>query len=337
MPQYEPHPRRGRDRLELAVEPRCILVTGASGVAGRALVEQLTARGLEVHCADSQPMSAPVVAFHLMPNPANPSFLPALARIVQRHGIDLVIPADSDSLPAISIGRLSLGVDVVVPGPGPTGTAHDRLLTAWSLWSHGVAVPDFGVPSNFVDADAALDVMGGQFTLRSRRASDTRAAAVLNASEDLDWPAMSDDWFVQQFVPGPAYSVVVYRPLDGQGRLTTVVEEIVREDGTSTVTRVRDEDAAGVAGVAHAAVRALGLTGPLEVGLRRRADGVPVVLDVLAGFGLHSGLVPEIIDAVLRDHPRSTSIGVGLDATNGMAPDSPVGLRNLVGRMGAVR
>lgn len=273
----------------------------------------------------------------MMPHPLDPGFLPALARIVQRHGIDLVIPASSDFLPVISVGRLSLGVDVVVPGPGPAGTAHDRLLTAWSLWSHGVAVPDFGVPSDFANARAALDVMGGQLTLRSRWAGDAGHATVLNASADLDWSAMSDEWFVQRFVPGPAYSVVIYRPLNGTGRLTTVLEETVQEDGTSTVTRARDGEAVGVERVAQAAVRALGLTGPLEVGIRCRADGLPMVLDVLACFGTRNALVPEVLDAVLRDHPAPISTDVDQDAAKGMPPGSPGKLRNPALRMGTVR
>ncbi|MBO1767463.1 hypothetical protein [Allobranchiibius sp. GilTou38] len=265
-----------------------------------------------------------------MPEPTNPGFLPALARIVQRYGIDLVIPASSDALPAISVGRLSLGVDVVVPGPGPTGTAHDRLLTAWSLRSHGVGVPDFGVPSDFADAEDALDAMGGQLTLRSRWASGARAATVLNGSDDVDWSAMSDDWFVQRFVPGPAYSVVLYRPLDGKGRLSTVLEESVRDDTATTMTLVGDDHAVGVEGVARAAVRALGLTGPLEVGVRRGADGLPMVLDVQACFGPHSGLNPEMLDAVLRDHPAPPSSGV---RRHGTVPGAPVELRSRTARV----
>lgn len=282
-------------------------------------------------------MCLPSAVCHLMPEPANPGFLPALARIVQRYGIDLVIPASSDALPAISIGRLSLGVDVVVPGPGPTGTAHDRLLTAWSLSSHGVGVPDFGVPSDFADAQDALDAMGGQLTLRSRWASGARVATVFNASDDLDWSAMSDDWFVQRFVPGLTYSVVLYRPLDGKGRLATVLEESVQEDTAAAVTRVREDDAIGVERVARAAVRALGLTGPLEVGIRCGADGLPVVLDVKACFGPHTGLVPEVLDAVLRDHPAPPPTGVRQQAVYGMAPSSRGALRNRVARIGEAR
>ena len=278
-------------------------------------------------------MTTPAGMCHLMPEPADSGFLPALARMVQRYGIDLVIPASSESLPVISIGRLSLGVDVVVPGPGPTGTAHDRMLTALSLWSHGVAVPDFGVPSDFADTRAALDVMGGQLTLRSRWASGARVATVVDASDDLDWSSMSDDWFVQGFVPGPAYSVVVYRPLDGKGRMSTVLEQSLRENMAGSVTRVPEGTAAGVERVARAAVRALGLTGPLEVGIRCGAGGLPMVLDVKACFGSHSGMVPELLDAVLRDHPASTPAGVGA----GIAPGAPGRLRSHAERMGEAR
>ncbi|NYJ75532.1 hypothetical protein [Allobranchiibius huperziae] len=330
MSEHQPHANYGRETPQFTAGRRRILVTGAEGAAGHVLVEQLATRGLQVHCADSRPMCLPSAVCHLMPEPTNPGFLPALARIVQRYGIDLVIPASSDALPAISVGRLSLGVDVVVPGPGPTGTAHDRLLTAWSLRSHGVGVPDFGVPSDFADAEDALDAMGGQLTLRSRWASGAQAATVLNGSDDVDWSAMSDDWFVQRFVPGPAYSVVLYRPLDGKGRLSTVLEESVRDDTEATMTLVGDDHAVGVEGVARAAVRALGLTGPLEVGVRRGADGLPMVLDVQACFGPHSGLNPEMLDAVLRDHPAPPSSGV---RRHGNAPGAPVELRSRTARV----
>ena len=51
--------------------------------------------------------------------------------------------------------------------------------------------------------------------------------------------------------------------------------------------------------MALAAVRALGLTGPVDVDVRRLVDGRPVVLEVNARFGANSAAAPELLDAVL--------------------------------------
>lgn len=47
--------------------------------------------------------------------------------------------------------------------------------------------------------------------------------------------------------------------------------------------------------------RALGLTGACEITVRRGADGRPLVLGVDPRPGLHSHLVPELLDEVLTD------------------------------------
>ena len=63
--------------------------------------------------------------------------------------------------------------------------------------------------------------------------------------------------------------------------------------------RAEAGEAMDVGNLAMGAVRSLGLTGPVDVDVRRRADGTPVVLEVNARFGANSGQAPELLDAVL--------------------------------------
>jgi carbamoyl-phosphate synthase large subunit len=62
---------------------------------------------------------------------------------------------------------------------------------------------------------------------------------------------------------------------------------------------VEVDEAMDVGTVAMAAVGSLGLTGPVDVDVRRRDDGTPVVLDVNARFGANSWRAPELLGAVL--------------------------------------
>ncbi|WP_446664574.1 NAD-dependent epimerase/dehydratase family protein [Flexivirga sp. B27] len=301
--------RRGR---------RTVLVTGAAGDSGRSLAHQLLARGLHVHCVDTRPVDVPSATCHVIAGV--PGVLPALTRLVRTEHIDLVIPANSPAMSVVSSGRAAFGtdVDVVVPGPGPTAAAQDRLVTAWGLWSRGIAVPDFGVPSDFAAAETTPSLLRRALMLRPRWADGEQTTVLVDHPAEVDWASLADDILVQEFIPGTTYKVVLYRPLDGKGRLTTVLEETILDDGEiSAAYAVGDNKLPDVERAAQAAVRALGVTGPAEVSLRSRAGGAPVVLDVRVGFGPHSHLVPELLDAVLRDHPPRASVQRPRDRLNG--------------------
>lgn len=300
--QTYPHSLRGQSG---GSGLRIALVGGAGAPFGQELAEQLVARGLRVHSADIRSMRVQAVSSHVVPTMDDPGYLPALARLVQRYDIDVVIPVSVFAVQAISAGRAALGSDVgvVAPSAGAAVVVRDRLLVASKLRSHGLAVPNFGVPSDFEDSTTALRRMQGEFVLRPRFIEGGQSSSLVRSAGDLDWSTLDDETLVQQFVAGAAYAVVVHRPADSGRRLTTVLEKTIRADGQVVTSRVRGDQPVGhVERVAQAAVRALGLTGPAEVMVRDNGDGAPVVLDVSAGFGSHSRLVPELLDAVLDEH-----------------------------------
>ncbi len=71
--------------------------------------------------------------------------------------------------------------------------------------------------------------------------------------------------------------------------------------GNATVVR-RADDEVDIAHVGLAAARALGLTGPVDIDIRRRGDGTPVVLEINARFGAHNAQAPEVLDALLSTY-----------------------------------
>ena len=289
------------------MKPR-VLVTGAGGPAGRALAAQLKSRGIPVLGTDIRELPAGAgVTVVPVPPASDPDMVSALRRLVVREGINLVIPTVSDELPQVAAFRAAFGpsVRVIIGDPGPVALANDKLFTAWQLHAAGVPVPRFGVPSDFADAGAAMAALGGPVVVKPRVSRGGRGVIVVDGSEKVDWSHLPDGQIVQEFIPGAEYGPMVFgtSALSGIAPFTVVVEKTELAQGNVgnavTTRRVEAAEAMDVGNVAMAAVHSLGLTGPVDVDVRRRADGTPVVLEVNARFGANSERAPELLDAVL--------------------------------------
>lgn len=289
------------------MKPR-VLVTGVGGPAGRAIAAQLKARDIPVLGTDIRelPAGAGITAVRVPPA-SDPDMVSVLRRLVITEGINLVIPTVSEELPQLAAYRAAFGADVrvIIGDPGPVALANDKLFTSWQLHSAGVPVPRFGVPGDFADADAAMAAFGGPVVVKPRVSRGGRGVVVIDGSTELDWHHLPDGQIVQEFIPGAEYGPMVFgTPAHNSATPFAVVVEKTElaqgNVGNAVATRrAALGEAADVGAVAMAAVRALGLTGPVDVDVRRRADGTPVVLEVNARFGANSERAPELLDAVL--------------------------------------
>jgi carbamoyl-phosphate synthase large subunit len=283
-----------------------VLVTGVDRAVGAAVAHEFHARGFDVHGTHQNPGTAeevPGMRWHLVPRSEDPAYLPTVHRLVQRHGVSIVIPTLDEELPVMAGVRRwpDPGVLVVVSGPGPVNLAQDKLLACWQLAGHAVATPPCASPSDFRDTKEALDAMGGAAVVRARRAGRTGIGArvVLDAGE-LDWERLDDDFIVQQFAPGREYLCVLYRP-DGPARRGTVVLEALSPGPRHEQVRALPPgEAEDVERTAWAAVRALGILGPAEVVVRRAADDTPTVLSVHPRFSRHCS---ELLDQLSTPEP----------------------------------
>lgn len=275
----------------------------------------MLARGIEVVAADCLPdLQLPgAFAIHQIPTPDDPSLLSVLRRLVADYRVALLVPTVDAELPSIAAGRAGFDsdVEVIVAGPGPVSIVQDKLFSSWRLRARGVAVPRFGTPADFTGSAAAFEALGAPLVVRSRFGRGD-GPWVLERAADLDWVAVPADAILQEFAPGAEYTAVAYRPAGPRYAepLIAVLERESRMDDSETtepVVRVPSSPNRDVATVAVAAVRALGLVGPVSVDLRRMADGSLVVLDAKARFSDNSWLVPELLDRVLGAAERRRS------------------------------
>ncbi|WP_265445788.1 ATP-grasp domain-containing protein [Flexivirga meconopsidis] len=284
-----------------------LLVTGAGGPAGSSLIRQLTDRGLPVVGVDMRPVSESTAqATYVVPPATDPAMLVELRRIIRADGLSTLIPTVSEELPQIAAARAAFDdTRVVVAGPGPVSIANDKLFTAWHLQARGISVPPFGACEEFVDAAAAFEWLGGPLVVKPRVSRGGRDVIVVDRPEDIDWSQVPSYSLVQRFAPGTEYSPVVYRPEPGSAAraIVTVLEKTGlaagRVGNATQVRRLPDGQEPDVARLAVAAVRALGLVGPVDLDIRRAEDGTPQVLEVNARFGANSAAVPELVDEML--------------------------------------
>ncbi|ACQ78606.1 protein of unknown function DUF201 [Beutenbergia cavernae DSM 12333] len=287
---------------------RTVLITGIGGPAGRSLGAQLARRRvdgarLRLVGVDMAPVTDSAFdVIERVPAAADPDYDAHTLDLVRRHRPELVVPTVSEELPQLSVLATAAGGPIVVSPPGPTAVAADKLLTMWALERAGVPVPRFAPASAFGSAGEALDWAGGPVVVKPRVARGGRGVRVVEHADD-DWSATDGSWIVQTFAPGVEYSPQLYRAPGDGGTVVVLLEKTGRKEGrvgnATTVTRVPDGEAIDAADVAAHAAAALGLVGPLDMDVRRDADGIPVLLEVNARFGAVSAHAPELLDAVL--------------------------------------
>lgn len=271
-----------------------VLVTGVGGPAGRALVPQLLAQGLQVHGVDMNPDHPAGIGFELVPPALDPEYPQILLAIADRVGAELIIPTVSEELPVVA--RLA-DPRIVVGNVSAVGLAADKWLSCQALADAGVAVPRSALVGQFDESVA--DWIGLPAVTKPRVGRGGRGVVVHD--EWFDPAVLAEDHLVSEFAPGEEFCPNLF--IGAESRDDTVV--VLRKTGLKqgrhgNATGVERIHSAEIAQLALAAARALGLSGPVDIDIRRRADGTPVVLEINARFGANSTYAPEILAAVLR-------------------------------------
>jgi carbamoylphosphate synthase large subunit len=120
---------------------------------------------------------------------------------------------------------------------------------------------------------------------------------------EQDWPAIAalgDGYILQEFAAGTDFAPNIHLGRDGKAVVVVLEKTELKEGIVGNAKSVRRVDAPDVADLAAAAARAVGLSGPLDIDIRRRSDGIPVVLEINARFGANIRYAPEVLEAVLH-------------------------------------
>ncbi|MBK8985146.1 MAG: ATP-grasp domain-containing protein [Chloroflexi bacterium] len=275
-----------------------VLVTGVGGPAGRHVSQLLCQGGHKVIGVDMQLVTlSGLAAFYQAPPARDPTYVDWLAQTAVTA--DLIIPTVQEELTIIAAAQDKLPCPVLIAPALPVSVAHDKYQTAQALAVSGVPVPEFVRPADLHSAADVATMVGWPCLSKPRVGRGGRGVTVYDSPADFPaLAALDEDYIVQAFAPGAEYAVNLY--VNGVATVVVVLEKTaLREGRTGNAARVRRVDAPDVAVTAVAAARALGLTGPLDIDIRRRADGCPLVLEINARFGANIAHAPEVLAIAL--------------------------------------
>jgi carbamoylphosphate synthase large subunit len=261
-------------------------------------------RGFEVVGVDMAPGAHRGVTVAQVPAAADPAFLDRLTAIARSADIDLIVPTVTEELLVLAGAGARGDLPPIVVAPfAAVDVANDKLLTCRHLTASRVAVPRFSLARDLDTVDDVAHVLGLPYLSKPRVGRGGRGTTVHHdvAPEHLSAP--DDALILQEFIPGTEYAPNLYLAEDPADDIVIVLEKTLLAHGeignALAAERVVADD---VAIVARRAARAVGLTGPVDLDVRRRADGTPVVLEINARFGANSAHAPEVLDQLLAEH-----------------------------------
>jgi len=277
------------------------LVTGVGGPAGRNVTDLLVERDHSVVGTDIRVIEHPGIEFVLVPAATSPEFLSSILKIAQKTHADWIIPTVSEELPIFAKDwEWGDRFPVLISSSKAVSLADDKYLTSKTLSEKGVPVPRFVLPSQVQSPADITRLIGWPCISKPRIGRGGREVNLLN---EEDWPFLSkldDRYILQEFATGTDYAPNVFVGKVG-APLAIVLEKTKLKQGiVGNADEVLRVDAADIAEIASQAALALELVGPLDIDVRRRNDGIPLVLEINARFGANIRHAPEVLDAFLR-------------------------------------
>jgi len=295
-----------------------VLVTGAGGAAGVAVIRSLVAHGVEVFASDMDGWAAglylvPAEQRRLVLPGRDPGFVDGVLDLVRQDRIDVVFSTVDVELEPLASRRDELSPAVLAaPTLDTLTTCLDKLALAVACASTARVPVTMTLDATGKAADWTFPVI-----IKPRRGAGSRGVHLVADRAELE--AMPDDAgiIIQANLPGEEYSVDVIAA--GGVLVAAVPRTRARVDsGVSIAGRtVRDPELERQARLVAAAI---GLDGVANVQLRRDVEGHPALLEVNPRF---PGALPLTIAAGV-DLPV-----LALDLALGVALPSEVEFREI--------
>jgi carbamoyl-phosphate synthase large subunit len=287
MPSSLPQPRPP------AADGPAVLVTGAGGPAGVAVVRRLVALGHRVVAGDADVAAAGGALAHtavVLPRGDHPRFVEALLGVCAVYGVDALVSTVAEELPHLAAGAARLaaaGIATWLPDAAAVDGCCDKAAFARAMAAAGVPHP--------ATATSADEVAGvpGPWVVKPVAGRGSRGVRLLDERAPVVQALREDDGLIAQTrLTGREFTADAL--VDRDGGLRVVVPRWREETKAGISVKGRTFASDAVTEVVAAALAAVGLTGPANVQGFVADDGTATVVEINPRF---SGGLPLTLAA----------------------------------------
>jgi carbamoylphosphate synthase large subunit len=270
-----------------------VLVTGAGGPAGVAVVRRLVALGHRVVAGDADSAAAGGALAHVavtLPRGDHPRFVEALVGVCTSFAVDALVSTVAEELPhlAAGAGRLAAaGVATWLPDAAAVDLCCDKAAFARAMAAGGVSHP--------LTAASAEEMAGvpGPWVVKPLAGRGSRGVRLLDERDVVVEALREDDGLIAQTrLTGREFTADAL--VDRDGGLRVVVPRWREETKAGISVKGRTFASAAVTDVVAAALATVGLTGPANVQGFVADDGTAAVMEINPRF---SGGLPLTLAA----------------------------------------
>lgn len=280
-----------------------IMITGIGGPAGRSAVTYFKERGYPLIGLDMRYVEGDVDYFFQVPPADDPSFPDTLFKIIEQKRPGLLLPTVTEELPLIARLRKFIekyGCRLFMSSPITVDITNDKLKTAMILAGHGLPAPvSIGHKE---PVSILMGAIGFPILSKPRYGRGGRSVHIYWKEEELLSIEDSGNLVFQEFIPGEEFDVNLFFNRRGETRSCVVLKKLLLKEGVTgnalAVERVERDD---VADIAIKAATLLHMEGPVDMDVRLREDGSPVILEINARIGGNILNAREILDSLLQE------------------------------------
>jgi carbamoyl-phosphate synthase large subunit len=209
----------------------------------------------------------------------DPGYIPALVRLVEEHGADLIVPLTDLDHRILAAHRGALGALVLLPDADAITLCEDKYEASRFFARHGLPTPRTWLPDE-VPGDVAFPVL-----VKARRGFGSRHIYRASDPEELRFflGYTSADSMVQGVCVGEEFSIDVFCDLDRRC-LGAVPRTMIESKGGESIKgmTIRDDEL-----IEHGrrVAETMGIVGPANIQCFREPDGSLPITDVNPRFG----------------------------------------------------
>ncbi|MBI5194054.1 MAG: ATP-grasp domain-containing protein [Nitrospirae bacterium] len=287
-----------------------VLITGVGGQAGQSTFNYFSNKGFPLIGTDVRDVETDADSFYKIPPADDRSFPTAIIDIIRKERPFLFVPTVTEELHIIS--RLkkvieAYGCVVFISPPDAIDIANDKLKTAVIMAGNGMSVPvsfDETTPKEVIVKTLNFPIIS-----KPRTGMGSRGVTLYWNPEEL-FKETRKDLIYQEFIAGEEFDINMFINKDGEIIANTVLKKTALREGLiGNAIEVESVKRADIEQFGIRAAKTLKLTGPINMDIRMKEDGTPVLLEINARIGRNVHAAPDVLDSLLIE---ATSVELSL-------------------------